>query len=123
MSELVQYRLDDGVAFVTMDDGKVNVLSPSMLRELNSAFDHAQEAGAVVVLAGRTGVFSAGFDLKVMRADFRQASDMMAAGKQFLRHPHQQKIVEGEAKTLAATGPRRDQLPLDPIANPVRRNG
>ncbi len=38
---LVSYELDDGVATVTMDDGKVNALSPAMFAELGAAFDAA----------------------------------------------------------------------------------
>ena len=30
MSGPVSYRLDESVAFITMDDGKVNVLGPTM---------------------------------------------------------------------------------------------
>jgi len=42
MSDLVTYRLEDAVATVTMDDGKVNVMSTAMLRALDAAFDRAQ---------------------------------------------------------------------------------
>ena len=47
----------------------------------------------------------------------------MAVGQQILRHPHQQQIVEGEAKPSSARGARSDQPPLDPVANAVGRNG
>jgi enoyl-CoA hydratase len=53
---------DGPIATVTMDDGKVNVLSPRMLAALEAAFDRAEADGAVVVLRGREGVFSAGQD-------------------------------------------------------------
>ena len=39
MSGPVTYRLDDSVAFITMDDGKVNALGPSMQQALNEALD------------------------------------------------------------------------------------
>ena len=43
MGERVSYELgDDGVALVTMDDGKVNALSPAMLGDLRAAFDKAE---------------------------------------------------------------------------------
>ena len=68
MTERVRYELgDDGVAQVTMDDGKVNALSPTMLGDLGAAFDKADGDGAAVLLTGRTGVFSGGFDLRVLR--------------------------------------------------------
>ena len=77
---LVSYRLEAGVAIVTMDDGKVNALSPAMLRELNAALDRAAEDRAVVLLTGRPGVFSAGFDLNVLRGGGPDAAEMVRAG-------------------------------------------
>ena len=64
---LVQYALDGRVATVTMDDGKVNVMSIAMQTELSAALDRANDDGAVVVIEGRDGVFSAGFDLATLR--------------------------------------------------------
>jgi enoyl-CoA hydratase len=66
MAELLTYELDGRVASITMDDGKVNVFSIPMLRSLHGAFDRAESDGAVVLLSGREGYFSAGFDLKVV---------------------------------------------------------
>ena len=63
MTARVRYELHDTVATITMDDGKVNVMSPPMLQELNAALDRAAADRAVVLLSGRPGVFSAGFDL------------------------------------------------------------
>ncbi len=67
MDALVTYQLADGVATITMDDGKVNVMSNAMQAEINAALDQAIDDGAVVVLEGREGVFSAGFDLPTLR--------------------------------------------------------
>jgi len=80
MSNLVAYQLEDAVATITMDDGKVNALSPLMFTALNAAFDRAAADHAVVVLAGRAGVFSAGFDLPVLRAGGSGAAAMVRAG-------------------------------------------
>ena len=80
MQSLVGYQLADSVATVTMDDGKVNVLSPRMITEIGQALDRAQDDAAVVVLAGRPGVFSAGFDLSVIRAGGPAAISMLRAG-------------------------------------------
>jgi enoyl-CoA hydratase len=80
MGTLVRYRLDDSVATITMDDGKVNVLSLAMLAELSDALDRAAADRAVVVLTGREGVFSAGFDLPVLRAGGTEAAEMLHAG-------------------------------------------
>jgi enoyl-CoA hydratase len=80
MSNLVTYRLEDSVATITLDDGKANVLSLRMLGEINSALDQAAEDQAVVVLSGREGRFSGGFDLAVLRAGGTDALDMLRGG-------------------------------------------
>jgi len=63
-SSLLDYALDDGVATIAMDDGKVNALSPAMLEELAAALDRAEEDEAIPLITGRGHVLSAGFDLK-----------------------------------------------------------
>ena len=45
MSDLTSYRLEGSAATITMDDGKVNVISRRMLGELNAALDRALPAG------------------------------------------------------------------------------
>lgn len=67
MNNLVNYEFGNGVAILTMDDGRANVMSPAMLRAIGEALDKAEAAGAAVVLTGRPGQFSAGFDLRVFR--------------------------------------------------------
>ncbi len=76
----VGYAFEESVATIRMDDGKVNALSPDMLADLNRAFDRAQADHAVVLLCGRDGVFSAGFDLRVLRAGGVEAQKMLRAG-------------------------------------------
>jgi enoyl-CoA hydratase len=80
MQSLIDYQLADSVATVTLDDGKVNVLSVRMITEINQALDRALDDAAVVVLAGRPGVFSAGFDLPLIRAGGPAAISMLRAG-------------------------------------------
>lgn len=75
MSELTSYALADGIATITMDDGKVNALSADMLGAVGAQLDRAEQDEAVVLLTGRATTFSAGFDL---RAQDWQA--MLAAG-------------------------------------------
>jgi enoyl-CoA hydratase len=79
---LVSYQVTGSVATITMDDGKVNALSPRMLGELNQALDRAAADRAVVVLGGREGVLSAGFDLQVLRAGGADALGMVRSGFQ-----------------------------------------
>jgi enoyl-CoA hydratase len=76
----VDYVHDAGVATITMDDGKVNVMSMAMIGAIHDALDRAQGDGAIVILAGRDGVFSAGFDLAALRAGAFASSSMVRAG-------------------------------------------
>jgi enoyl-CoA hydratase len=77
---MVSYYCDDAIATITIDDGKVNALSVAVLAELNATLDQAERDDAVVILAGRDGVFSAGFDLPVLRGRGPDALAMLRAG-------------------------------------------
>lgn len=80
MASLASYVLTDGIASVVLDDGKANAMSPAMLAELNAALDQAEKDNAAVLLSGRRGVFSAGFDLKVLTAGGDAAFSMLITG-------------------------------------------
>lgn len=88
----IHYSLDSGIATIRMDDGKRNALSPQMFRELNAALDQAERDRAIVILTGREEVFSAGFDLKVMKAGGPDTLRMLHAGysitARILSHPY-----------------------------------
>ena len=79
-NELVQYQLQDNVATIRIDDGKRNALSPQLLREIYQALDQAESDSASVILTGRESVFSAGFDLNVMKRGGINALRMLRAG-------------------------------------------
>jgi enoyl-CoA hydratase len=81
MSELVRFHAERDCSVIALDDGKLNLMSPAMLRALHQAFDRAEREKRVVVLKGRENIFSAGFDLKVLRAgDPYAVYDMMRLG-------------------------------------------
>lgn len=80
MQSIVSYQLKDSVATITMDDGKVNVISLPMITELNAALDQAAADSAVVLLGGREGILSAGFDLGTLRAGGDEAVAMVRGG-------------------------------------------
>ena len=82
MPNRVTYLIEDDIAEIRMNDGKVNVMSVEMLTDLRQAFEKAEtEAKAVVLRSDIPGVFSAGFDLKVFAAnDARQSLEMVRAG-------------------------------------------
>ena len=84
-------ELVDGISCIQMDDGKVNALSRDMIGELDEALDVAQAQDAVVVLSGREGIFSAGFDLKTFQRGPEAGVEMVRAGAELvlrlLAHP------------------------------------
>ena len=81
MTSLVDYQLADGIATLTLNDGKANVMSVAMLAAINSALDRADADQAVVLLTGRPGMFSGGFDLGVFKTGEPAAQfQMLEAG-------------------------------------------
>lgn len=80
MTELVGYQLQDGIATLTLDDGKVNVLSLAMIGAINAALDRAKQDKAAVLLAGRPNNFSAGFDIAVLGGGGAKALELLIAG-------------------------------------------
>ena len=85
MGELTSYSLNDGIATIAKDDGKANVLSTAMIAELNDCFDKAEADDAVVVLTGREGMFSGGFNLKEMQAGPQEAMILTSKGSKLAR--------------------------------------
>ena len=79
-AESVHYSLQDDIATIRIDDGKSNALSPVVLSEINQAFDRAESDRASVIMTGRESVFSAGFDLNVMKRGGSSAIGMLRAG-------------------------------------------
>lgn len=74
-------RIDEGVALIDFDDGKANVLGHDSIASLLAALDQAEHEGAdAVVIAGRPGRFSAGFDLNAMNAGPDEAREMLRRG-------------------------------------------
>lgn len=56
-------EIADDIALIRMDDGKANAINFEMLASLNAALDEAETGAKAIVLAGRDGRFSGGFDL------------------------------------------------------------
>ena len=84
MSEKLTYRLDGSVAVLVFDDGKANVLNDESIAALHAALDRAQQEAGAVVLVGRPGRFSGGFDLSVMGSDVATMQALVESGAQLL---------------------------------------
>ncbi|MHA7665912.1 crotonase/enoyl-CoA hydratase family protein [Mycolicibacterium sp. HS_4_1] len=81
----VAYAVADAVATITLDDGKVNVLSPTMQENIHAALDQAEQAAAAgavksIVLSGNNRVLSAGFDLAIFGSGDAAAGFAMLRG-------------------------------------------
>ncbi len=61
MSATVEIQND--IALIRMDDGKANAINFEMIAALNTALDTAEDGAKAIVLSGRDGRFSGGFDL------------------------------------------------------------
>jgi len=91
MSDLVAYQLEDGVATLTLSNGKVNAISNDVIAAFNAALDQAEKDRAVVVITGQPGILSGGYDLKIMTSSPQAALDLVAEGstlaRRMLSHP------------------------------------
>lgn len=74
-TEIVRTSTEDGVTTVAMDDGKANVMSLDMMGALGAALDEAEAHESVVLLRGREGMFSGGYDLAMFN---RTAEEILA---------------------------------------------
>jgi enoyl-CoA hydratase len=76
---LATVRHEDNIAILSIDDGKVNVFSPAMAKRLQECFDEIGPDVGAVVVTGRPGIFSAGFDLKTIRSGDAAATATMVS--------------------------------------------
>ena len=77
-------EIKDDVSIITLDDGKVNAFSPDMIKLINELLDKVPDNKGSLLIAGREGMFSAGFDLKVMMSNPENASQMVKSGFEML---------------------------------------
>jgi enoyl-CoA hydratase len=76
---------DGDVLVVRIDDGKANALSPDLVAALRATVAAGPDDGATaLVLHGRPGRMSAGFDLSVMTGSLDGMRDLVAAGAELL---------------------------------------
>lgn len=85
MTELVSYDLNDGIATITITNGKANALSHEVFEALNQALDQAEQDKAVVILTGQAGIFSGGYDLKEMQKGPQEAASLVKVGSTLTR--------------------------------------
>jgi len=84
MTDNVTYRLSGDIAVLTIDDGKANALSHEVIEALDAGLDDAVKEAKAVVIAGRPGMLSAGFDLSVMKSGPDAMKALVTVGAEFL---------------------------------------
>tara|TARA_B100000212_G_scaffold334442_1_gene305114 strand:+ start:112 stop:798 length:687 start_codon:yes stop_codon:yes gene_type:complete len=76
---------EDNISIITLDDGKANVFSEEMSKQINQCLDDVPTDTGCLVLQGRDGMFSAGFDLKVIQnGEVQKILDMSSSGFKLL---------------------------------------
>lgn len=63
----IKFKVSGDLATLTLDDGDKNLVTPLMIKEINKALDQVEEGQWTLLILGREGIFSAGFDLKVLK--------------------------------------------------------
>ena len=75
----------DSISIITLDDGKANVFSPTMIDAVNECLDKVPTESGSLVIKGRGGIFSGGFDLKVLQSgDNKLIKEMTQGGFKLL---------------------------------------
>ncbi|MBT7755724.1 MAG: crotonase/enoyl-CoA hydratase family protein [Rhodospirillaceae bacterium] len=106
MSEFVDYAVADGIATLTMDDGKANAFGLGMMAAISDGLDRAGEEADVVVVIGRPGLLCGGFDLKVINGPKDGVREMVEAGADLLMktYMHPQPVIMGCTGHAVAAG-------------------
>jgi enoyl-CoA hydratase len=78
--------VEDGVAVVRFDDGKANAVSHAVIDAVHAALDAAEadDSTRAVVLAGRDGMFCAGFHLPTMTESVEAMRSLVGDGARLM---------------------------------------
>jgi len=69
MSEkLATLKKEGNISTIIIDDGKANVFSAQMSRDINECLDEVATEEGCLIITGREGMFSAGLDLKTIQS-------------------------------------------------------
>ena len=85
MTALTSIETKDEISIITLDDGKANAFSFEMITSLNESLEQVPKDKGVLIIKGRDGLFSGGFDLKTLASgDMDAIAKMVSAGYQKL---------------------------------------
>lgn len=75
------FKIENDIALITFDDGKVNAVGFNLIEQFNKALDEAEQHANAVVFHGGEGKFCGGFDLSVMKSgDEEKQNELVQAG-------------------------------------------
>ena len=77
-------RIDNDIAILTFDDGKANAVSHDFIDGMTAGLDSAEKEAKAVVIMGKPGMFSAGFDLKEIQKGQTEAVALVNRGAEML---------------------------------------
>ena len=80
----ITYTTTETHATITINNGKVNAISHEVIDDLNEALNQAENEQKVVILTGKEGILSAGYDLKTMTASADAAKALVMKGSQLV---------------------------------------
>ena len=76
---------DNDISIIKLDDGKANAFSYDMLTQVNELLAKVPRDSGALVITGRDGLFSGGFDLKTLAAgDMEKITKMVQSGYRLL---------------------------------------
>ena len=89
------FEMRDGVALVQFDEGKANAVGHGLIDVVEEALAASKADGKAVVLAGRAGLFSAGFDLQELGKGAEASAALVGRGARMLHalFTHPQPVV------------------------------
>ncbi|MGI9326535.1 MAG: crotonase/enoyl-CoA hydratase family protein [Pseudomonadales bacterium] len=103
---MLTYEKHTDVALLSIDDGKANAVGYEFMEAVNGGLDRALAEAKAVVIVGRPGVLSGGFDLQEIRKGLDAATALVDQGARLMLRlfSHPQPVVIGCSGHAVAAG-------------------
>ena len=83
--KLATLSQENDISIIKLDDGKANAFSFEMLSQVNTLLAQVPKDSGALVITGRDGLFSGGFDLKTLATgDMEKITTMVQLGYRLL---------------------------------------
>ena len=104
---MYSFEIKDNVGLLSVDDGKANAVGHGFIDAMDDALTRCLADASAIVIAGRDGLFSGGFDLSEFKKGPEATTALVARGAEmFVRlftHP-QPVIAACTGRAIAAGG-------------------